>query len=962
VNGESAIPGSTAYESEEERIEHLKQFALFKDLPDPALHYIATRVEPRPLSALLQAGRYPPPLLQPAGTTILQQGVLAKNGAGNYLYLVLEGTLRQSGMGPDGVPWLERTLKKGDMFGRYPLLTGNPPETDIEALTEVSLYRLHAAALNEIITRWPQVLDHLIPEERIRRLRGLPLFSPLPDAHIRRLADHVEEQKLTMGDLWNGSDRPEPSVWVVAEGQVALAPPDDPPPPRYEAAPPTSLTLATVGYVFLDAYVPELDIPIRQVRAVSDVTLYGLPVQKFLLLEERFFPSDGLHAFLYPTEAAEFLRAHQVFGKRTAEIPDSWWPHLVGFVAWIYTPRSQTVARQGDEEHALYVLERGEAIARVVDERGRRRPRFYLFPGHSYGDTALLVGARYDATVEATEPSFWFRLSRNDLSHFDLYIEPDRRGVLWRLVFFFPCNLWKAFRTWFRGEAFVLCWTWRSVWDRLQGIPPEGENLVHKQLGWRDPDEEIVWGGRKHRAFLGLRLILPTFLFSLSLAFLLLALIGTLPGISLTFWGLILALSGFWLLYVIVDYLNDFYAVTDRRIVHQDRIILWREQWEDVPLERVQDVIQQRNLLGRLLGYGNLKIQTAAEGGGIVMKSIPNAGHVRTIILGQRSKVRAKQRAWQQEHLRQDLQQRLFLSLLSKWPNVATGTHYPPRLFSAAARRAWKRRQSRAKKPPRPRPPLSQRRPWRWLLAFVPESVKKFIKGLLERMKEDKSTKSTATGRLVTPWVPKMHWQRNNRLYWRKHWFVLIRRVALPFLFGLLWLEVVVDVRTLLWNQVGPAVHTGFTFAAIVFFMAIFFWFLWQYDDWRNDLYVLTPDKLIDLEQRPLFLQEERREAPLDRVQNVRMEMHGPISKIFNYGNVVIQTAAAGGDIVFRRVPDPRGVARDVSRYLEDFRQRRQEKEYKQQQTMFVDNIEVYDRLVHRRSPGSGHPPEAGPF
>lgn len=939
MNEQRSMSNPIAYESEEERIEHLKIFPIFRELPLVALRYIAGVVTSQPFEP---------------GDVIFRAGQLGPEI--NYLYLVFSGSLRQYGTAPDGVPWLERHLKKGDMFGRYTLLTGKPQETTVEATQPGVLYRLHAADLDEIIARWPEVQDRLIPEKRIHRLRGLPLYSFLPDDHIRRLADHIEEKVLPMGEVLDVSDRPEPTVWLVAEGQVIVTEPGSTPPPRYETAKPLSLNLATVGFAFLDGYVPQVDLPLHQVRAVSQTTLYGLTAQKFQQLVEYFLAPAQLSPrdYLPPQDMGAYLRQHQVFGPGSGQaLPEEWWSALSGFTAWIYSPRFQTVVQQGGRGHSLYVLVRGEAIVRAVDERGRRRPRNYLFAGDTFGRHALLFGVEYDETVEATDDAYWLRISREDLSRFNVYLQPPRPPRLWRWLAFVPCNLFKAVRAWLARRPFEPCWSWRSVWERLGGQPLEGEKFIEKQVGWREPDEEVLWAGRKHVAFFIQSLILPTFSFSFSLALLLLTLVGKVPANWLAPFSLLFLVTALWLGYVVIDYLNDFYAVTDRRIVHQDRVLLWREVWEDVPLERVQDVIQQVSFLGNLLGYSDLRIQTAAEGGGIVMRAIPDAAAVRSLITGQRRKVRAKQRAWQRERLRQDLQQRLFVSLLAEWPPFATGEKYPPRLLTRAQRRAWEKAQAQKKKPAPRHVPPAQRWPWRWIRVLLPEGIRSRIEAGMERRAQMEASKPPKgqRGELTIPWGPKTHWRSGNTLYWRKHPLNMLRRVAVPLLLFFIWLEGQLGIPPLLNEAVGPSAVVGFRIVSLLFLLLDLGWLIWRYDDWRNDLYVLTPNKLIDLERRPFFLQEERREAPLDRVQNVRLDMHGLLAQLFNYGNVVIQTAAAGGDITFHFVPAPRYVAREISRYLEEFRRRREEEEYMRQQAQFAQNIEVYDELVRGRIP-----------
>jgi len=49
--------------------------------------------------------------------------------------------------------------------------------------------------------------------------------------------------------------------------------------------------------------------------------------------------------------------------------------------------------------------------------------------------------------------------------------------------------------------------------------------------------------------------------------------------------------------------------VTDRRVVWREGVITKKER--SVPLSRVQDVSVKRSLIGRLLGYGDVRVESA---------------------------------------------------------------------------------------------------------------------------------------------------------------------------------------------------------------------------------------------------------------------------------------------------------------------------------------------------------------
>ncbi len=915
-------------QSLEGRIHDLASMPLFSSLPSQAIRAIAERSEP------LQFAK---------GDTIISPD--GERHMLNYLYIVGTGLLLQTGTGSLNIPWLDRILKRGDAFNRYTLLYGYPPETTVRAVDHGYLYRIEAARLNYILMQWPQLRDRLIPAQRIHRLRAMPLYSVLPDDHLRRLADHIIEKHLQPREVYQRGAN-DATVWVVAEGQVILVPeeasgPTSQPPsdasgiPYYETAPPLSLTLATVGQVFVDGEVAHLDLPPKKVRAVSETVLYGLPRLKFEELVERFrnpsLPLDqDILTFVHPPDMKAYFQAVEEF----KVLPPEWLEHLAGFTAWIYSPRSQMVVQQGVHGRAMYILTEGEAIVRAVDERGRRRPRSYIFPLGYVGRRALLQGTEHDVTVEATQPSYWLRISREDLDRFDWYTRPDTWPLRRQKIRCAFHRILDGIRAYGQGRAPHPCpRAWRSVWEYLGGVPIPVEKRLRTTRTWHEPDERVIWMGRRHWIYLAIKLILPVLIISFALSLLVSGVVPSTSVQALYPMALVLLAGMAVWVYVVVDYFNDYYALTDRRVVHLEREVLQEEVWEDIPLEQVQDVIYRQGFFGKTFGYATLIVQSAAAGGNIVMPSIPHARDVQAAILAERVHARARRHAWRRERLRHDLQKRLQAFIHAEWPEIATGKRYPHRILSARARRQWLRK-------------LQKKSPSKFqkALRFVARALLSPFKALRTLLFPQRLVRKTTLG--ATPLWPKITWREGESYYWRKHWLRLIQRVMLPLSLFIVMFSAFFLIRL---GKI-PLIHkTGGEIAAILLMLAAFVWLLWSYDDWRNDLYILTPDRLIDIERKPFYLHEERREAPLSQVQNVQTEMRGIIAHIFNYGEVVIKTAAEGGDLKFYFVPHPREIAQTIQRQLNEYRRRQEEREHLQRQAQLAETLEIYDELLRSR-------------
>ena len=76
--------------------------------------------------------------------------------------------------------------------------------------------------------------------------------------------------------------------------------------------------------------------------------------------------------------------------------------------------------------------------------------------------------------------------------------------------------------------------------------------------------------------------------------------------------GLALLVVGIaWLGAIYLAWLNQDYVVTTRRVLKVEGIL--KKRSADSSLEKINDAILEQSVLGRMLGYGNLDILTAAE-------------------------------------------------------------------------------------------------------------------------------------------------------------------------------------------------------------------------------------------------------------------------------------------------------------------------------------------------------------
>jgi hypothetical protein len=85
--------------------------------------------------------------------------------------------------------------------------------------------------------------------------------------------------------------------------------------------------------------------------------------------------------------------------------------------------------------------------------------------------------------------------------------------------------------------------------------------------------------------------------------------------------------------------------------------------------------------------------------------------------------------------------------------------------------------------------------------------------------------------------------------------------------------------------------------------------------------------------------------ARLGNIQNVTMSVPSPLHWLFNYGNVTCQTAAEAGEFVFNAVPDPRAVAQEILKRMDDYRRQEERDAAIKRSQELPDWFEMYNRI-----------------
>ena len=377
---------------------------------------------------------------------------------------------------------------------------------------------------------------------------------------------------------------------------------------------------------------------------------------------------------------------------------------------------------------------------------------------------------------------------------------------------------------------------------------------------WLSKDEVVYFLARKHTFFLlqvlvapVLSLLIPIFLFVWG------ALSGSTAAVSFAAVALVLILV--WIVWNIIDWGNDYYIVTNQRVVWLEKVVGLYDSRTEAPLTQVLSVGVETDFVGRALDYGNVLVRTFV--GAIPFRHVLHPQQAAHMVEEYWQRTQSVSAQAEKEAFKDALRQRLGLLKPSEEKKA------PPKKEEKAVFRLYK-----------------------------PNFFRLFFANLFKMRLEE--------GAVIT---------------YRKHWFVLVQQVLLPSLvfLGMLGLFVV-RLYNLASNPDLGLIQTmadgsrGIDTIAVslpLLMIPVIGWWIYQYIDWTNDIFRVTGDQIMDIDRKP-FGTEERRAAPLDNILGTRYERIGFLGYILNFGTVYIDIGST--QFAFEDVLDPAGVQSDIDR------------------------------------------------
>lgn len=472
-----------------------------------------------------------------------------------------------------------------------------------------------------------------------------------------------------------------------------------------------------------------------------------------------------------------------------------------------------TIFTEGSVADRFYIIYQGK-VSITAMRRKVKQELASLIVGDYFGEEALFANRRRSATVSAAEKTFLLFLSRKE---FDEIIKR------------FPL-LRAAFET--------------SIASRRLA------RLL--RFKWLRNDEVVYFLARKHYTLLLDALYLPVFLGLAAMGF-----AGW--GVLVNSWMvmgagalLFVGMAG-WAVWRGIDWGNDYYIVTNQRVVWLEKVVGLYDSRMEAPLSTILSVGVETDFTGRLLDYGNVVVRTFV--GKIPFNHVAHPNQAAKMVEEQWSRSKHVTSTTEKEAMRNAIRRKLGLT-----EQVAARTESEPEQVSVA----------------------SLYKPGLW----------KFIAAKL--FKDSK--------------IFKVRFESGDTIIYRKHIFVLFKNIWLPAFVCMLFV-IGMALRAYAWISAGAR-------GADIFFLLLFFTFiypLWQlayqYLDWSNDTYQVTEDQIIDINKKP-FGTEERKAASLENILATASERLGILGHIFNYGTVYV--TVGGSRLAFEDVFDPAAVQQDI--------------------------------------------------
>jgi CRP-like cAMP-binding protein/uncharacterized membrane protein len=468
-----------------------------------------------------------------------------------------------------------------------------------------------------------------------------------------------------------------------------------------------------------------------------------------------------------------------------------------------------------DPAQAMYILYEGNVRLRLYDDP---ETDFFakLGKGDLFGEEALLFDdPRYYSASAVGEAT----LLRLDIDHF-VYLQDEYPGLL----------------------------------DKLDVLIRSRHLSTQVPLPWLQDDEYVHVFTRRHKAKLWQKMVSP----------LILLFAGTIAGLLFQYrwfperilgWiilGFSVFLSIAWGIWAFFDWRNDYFIVTNKRVVWIEKVAFIYESRQEAPLRTIMSVGLNRSRIGSVFGFADVVVQTYV--GTIRLRDLAHANAIGSMIEAYWHRAESFDRRQESQIMAEKLHEKINL-------------------------------------------------PWRHDEDTKPNK--------LERREREERLVSEATKEpgffawLFSDFL-RLRYEESGDITYRKHWFLLLKAIWIPSLLMLMTIGLVAA------RLGGVLSFLPITSTLVILLLAMFVFFIWilyQYADWRNDIFRITFDQILDIDRKPLG-KERRRSAPLENVLSIEYERLGFWGFLLNFGTVYI--SVGNTRLTFDYVYNPSEVQQDI--------------------------------------------------
>lgn len=517
-------------------------------------------------------------------------------------------------------------------------------------------------------------------------------------------------------------------------------------------------------------------------------------------------------------------------------------------------PAGTVIFKRGDKPDGFYMVFKGRVKVTLQNKDKSERQIASLYRADYFGEEALFEKRNRSATVSVVEDAVLLFLSRQD---FDGLIQKYEK-------------LKPNFQVTIKSRKLA-----RST-----------------HFKWLGKNEVIYFIARRHIIRLFQALVAPFFALLGSallvvFGFVLSSIIPQAVG-----WVLVIGVLG-WGVWNAIDWSNDYYIVTNQRVIWLEKVIGLHDSREEAPLGTILSVGVETDYLGRILGYGNVIVRTFV--GKVEFEYVDHPQQASDMIREYWERTKAITNRSQMDVMKDTIKQKLGL-------------------------------------------PVEKRQQVE-LAPVVPVNEEQVLK--------------TPLWLLALQNVMQLRIEDGGKVTYRKHWLVLLRQAWRPFglfllnIAFLIWRIVRIagsdEISFLRENAAGAYRPDSLVMIAFALFIPIGIWLWYEFEDWKNDIFRVTNDEIFDIDKKP-FGAEERRSAQIENILSTSYKRAGFIEYIFNYGTVFI--SVGGTTMEFQDVMDPAAVQADINRRRAARILRKNEDAGKEDRERFATWIAAYHKNI----------------